>query len=88
MAFKLKTGKMMNKVLAGAGIAALGTVALGMIAPNLATGTIGKAVTTGAAFLVGGLESAVGAVATSVIAGSASTFTGASSMGGMQETTL
>lgn len=88
MAFKLKSGKTLNKIFAGAGIAALGTVALGMIAPNLATGIMGKAIMVGAGFLVGGLPAAAGAVATEMIAGSATTFTGASSMGGLQETTL
>ena len=34
MAFKLKTGKTINKVLAGAGIVALGTTILGMVAPG------------------------------------------------------
>ena len=45
-------------------------------------------ITAGAGFLVGGLPAAAGAVATEMIAGSARTFTGASSMGGLQESTL
>ena len=67
MAFKLKTGKTINKILAGAGIAALGTVALGAISPNLAGGTVGKIIPAAAAFGIGGIESAIGAVATSVV---------------------
>ena len=56
MAFKLKTGKTVNKILAGYGI--------------------------------GGIESAIGAIATSVIGSSVSTFTGSNSMGNLQETSL
>jgi len=88
MAFKLKTGKMINKVLAGAGIAALGTVALGAISPGLAQGTIGKIIPAAAAFGIGGIESVAGAVATSMIAGSDQSFTGANSMGNVQEDSL
>ena len=88
MAFKLKTGKMINKVLAGAGIAALGTVALGALSPNLASGTVGKIIPAVAAFGVGGIESAAGAVATSFIAGSDQSFTGANAMGNVQEDSL
>ena len=88
VAFKLKTPKMLNKVLAGAGIAALGTVILGAIAPNFAGGTMGKAITTAAAFGVGGIESAIGAIGTSVLGSSVSTFTGANSMGNLQEESL
>ena len=53
MAFKLKTGKTINKILAGAGIAALGTVILGAVSPGLAEGTIGKIIAAAAAFGVG-----------------------------------
>tara|TARA_R100000687_G_scaffold65395_1_gene53858 strand:- start:239 stop:505 length:267 start_codon:yes stop_codon:yes gene_type:complete len=88
MAFKLKTGKMINKVLAGAGIAALGTVALGALSPNLAEGTVGKIIPAVAAFGIGGIESAVGAVATSVISSSNMAFTGANAMGNVQEDSL
>ena len=88
MAFKLKTGKTINKILAGAGIAALGTVALGAISPNLAGGTVGKIIPAAAAFGVGGIESTIGAVATSVVASSNTSFTGANSMGNVQEDSL
>jgi branched-subunit amino acid ABC-type transport system permease component len=88
MAFKLKTGKTINKVLAGAGIAALGTVILGAISPNMAQGTIGKIIPAAAAFGVGGIESAIGAVATSVVQGSDRAFTGSNSMGNLQEDSL
>ena len=88
MAFKLKTGKTVNKILAGAGIAALGTVALGAISPNLAGGTVGKIIPAAAAFGIGGIESAIGAVATSIIGSSNMAFTGANAMGNVQEDSL
>ena len=88
MAFKLKTGKTINKILAGAGIAALGTVILGAISPNMAEGTIGKVIPAAAAYGIGRIESAIGAVATSVIASSTASFTGANSMGNVQESSL
>jgi len=64
MAFKLKTGKTINKVLAGAGIVALGTVALNAISPGLMAGTLGKVILPAVSFGVGGVESVVGAVLT------------------------
>ena len=88
MAFKLKTGKTLNKILAGAGIAALGTVILGAVSPGMASGTIGKVIPAAAAYGIGGIESAIGAVATSIIGSSTATFTGANSMGNLQETSL
>ena len=42
----------------------------------------------GVAFGIGGIESAIGAVATSVVQGSDKTFTGANSMGNLQEDSL
>ena len=88
MAFKFKTSKTINKILTGAGIAALGTVILGAVSPGMASGTIGKVIPTAAAYGIGGIESAIGAVATSVIGASTSTFTGGNSMGNLQETSL
>jgi len=64
MALKLKTGKTINKVLAGAGIVALGTVALNAISPGLMGGTLGKVILPAVSFGVGGVESVVGAVLT------------------------
>ena len=64
MAFKLKTGKTINKVLAGAGIVALGTIALNAISPGLMGGTLGKVILPAVSFGVGGVESVVGAVLT------------------------
>jgi hypothetical protein len=64
MAFKLKTGKTINKVLAGAGIVALGTLVLNAVSPGLMQGTLGKVILPAAAFGVGGLESVAGAVVT------------------------
>jgi|TARA_R100000306_G_scaffold41029_1_gene40111 hypothetical protein len=64
MAFKLKTGKTINKVLAGAGIVALGTVALNAVSPGLMGGSLGKLILPAVSFGVGGVESVVGAVLT------------------------
>ena len=61
MAFKLKTGKTINKVLAGAGIVALGTNA---VSPGLMGGTLGKVILPAVSYGVGGLESVAGAVIT------------------------
>jgi hypothetical protein len=68
MAFKLKTGKTINKVLAGAGIVALGTTLLSVVSPGFAGSTMGKAVEGALAYGVGGVESLVGAGATMLLA--------------------
>ena len=62
VAFKLKTGKTINKLLAGAGIVALGTIALNAVSPGLMSGTLGKVILPAVSFGVGGLESVAGAV--------------------------
>ena len=62
MAFKLKTGKTVNKVLAGAGIVALGTLVLNAVSPGLMQGTLGKVILPAVSFGVGGVESLAGAV--------------------------
>jgi hypothetical protein len=67
MAFKLKTGKTINKVLAGAGIVALGTTLMSVVAPGFASSTMGKAVEGALAYGIGGVESLVGAGATMLI---------------------
>ena len=67
MAFKLKTGKTINKVLAGAGIVSIGSLVLGMIAPQLVGSTTGKIIEGAAAFGVGGIESLAGAALTMFI---------------------
>ena len=64
MAFKLKTGKSINKVLAGAGIVALGSLVLNMVSPGLMQGTVGKILLPAVSFGVGGVESLAGAVVT------------------------
>ena len=64
MAFKLKTGKTVNKVLAGAGIVALGTLVLNAVSPGLMQGSLGKVILPAVSFGVGGLESVAGAVVT------------------------
>ena len=67
MAFKLKTGKTINKVLAGAGIVSIGTVILGALAPQLIGSSTGKILEGAAAFGVGGIESLAGAALTMFI---------------------
>jgi hypothetical protein len=64
MAFKLKTGKTINKVLAGAGIVALGTLVINAVSPGLMGGTLGKVILPATSYAVGGLESVAGAVIT------------------------
>ena len=88
MAFKLKTGKGLNKLLAGAGIASLGAVLLGALAPTFAGSTMGKALTTAAAFGVGGFEAAAGAVATSFMGSGITSFTGPNAEGNVQVDSL
>ncbi len=67
MAFKLKTGKTINKVLAGAGVVALGTTLLSVVSPGFAGSTMGKAVEGVLAYGIGGVESLVGAGATMLL---------------------
>ena len=62
MAFKLKTGKTINKVLAGAGVVALGSLVLNTVSPGLMQGTLGKIILPAVSFGVGGVESLAGAV--------------------------
>ena len=63
MAFKLKTGKTINKVLAGAGVVALLGIVGNAVAPGFMNSTMGKAVEGIAAYSVGGVESVSGAAA-------------------------
>ena len=61
MAFKLKTPKSLNKILAGAGVVTLLGLVGNMVAPGFMSSTMGKAVEGIAAYSIGGIESAVGA---------------------------
>ena len=67
MAFKLKTGKTVNKILAGAGVVALLGIVGNAVAPGFMNSTMGRAVEGVAAYSIGGVESVVGAVATMFI---------------------
>ena len=69
MAFKLKTGKTINKVLAGAGIVALLGIVGNTVAPGFMGSTLGRAVEGVAAYSVGGVESVIGAAATMFMGG-------------------
>ena len=64
MAFKLKTGKTINKVLAGAGVVALLGIVGNTVAPGFMGSTLGRAVEGIAAYSIGGVESVIGAAAT------------------------
>jgi hypothetical protein len=88
MAFKLKTGKTINKVLAGAGIVALGTLVLNQVAPGIAQSTIGKVVLPAVSYGVAGLEGAAGAVVTEVAGHSLRSFTGANALDNVQTESL
>jgi len=61
MAFKFKTGKTVNKILAGAGVVTLLGVIGNLVAPGFMGSTMGKAVEGIAAYSVGGFESVLGA---------------------------
>ena len=67
MAFKLKTGKTINKILAGAGVVTLLGVVGNMVAPGFMGSTAGKAVEGLAAYSVGGVESVIGAGASMLL---------------------
>jgi hypothetical protein len=88
MAFKLKTGKTINKVLAGAGIATLLGVGLGAVAPGIAGSTMGKVIEGAAAYGVGGLESVAGAAAAMFLGHSVRSFTGANALDNVQTESL
>ena len=60
MAFKLKTGKTVNKILAGVGIATVGTILLNYLAPQVSGTMTGTIVEGAAAYGVGGVESVAG----------------------------
>lgn len=63
----LKTNKTINKVLAGAGIAALVPLGISMIAPAWANSPVAKVAEGVAAYGVGGVESLVGAGVTMLV---------------------
>ena len=74
MAFKLKTGKTVNKVLAGAGIATLLGVGLSAVAPGIAGSTMGKVIE--------------GAAAAMFLGHSVRSFTGANALDNVQTESL
>ena len=88
MAFKLKTGKTVNKLLAGAGIVALGTTILGMVAPSFMGSTAAKVVLPAIGYGVAGAEGAVGAVITEVAGHSLTSFSGPTAEGNVQVDSL
>ena len=69
VAFKLKTGKTVNKILAGAGVVTLLCVVGNMVAPGFMGSTMGRAVEGLAAYSIGGVESVIGAVGSMFLGG-------------------
>ena len=88
MAFKLKTGKTVNKLLAGAGIVALGTTILSFVAPGFMNSTAAKVVLPAISYGVGGAEAAVGAVITEVASTGLHTFSGSTALDNVQTESL
>jgi hypothetical protein len=84
----LKTGKTVNKVLAGMGIATLGGIVLGAIAPGMAGTTAGKALEGAVAYGVGGFESVIGAVGAMFLGQGVRSFSGANSLDNVQVESL
>ena len=84
----LKTGKGLNKFLAGAGIASLGALVLGAIAPGIAGSTAGKAIEGVAAYGVGGVESLAGAVVPMFLGSTMKSFSGATALDNVQTESL
>ena len=88
MAFKLKTGKTVNKVLAGAGVVSLASIVLGALSPGLAGSTMGKALEGAAAYGVGGVESLAGAAAAMFLGHSIRGYSGANALDNLQTESL
>lgn len=88
MAFKAKIPKWLAKVLAGAGIVTIGGMVLNRFAPGVMQSAIGKVALPAASYAVGGAEAAIGAVATEVIGGSVTSFSGPNSEGNVQVESL
>ena len=84
----LKTGKTINKVLAGAGIVALGGLVLNAVSPGLMQGTLGKVILPAVSYGVGGLESVAGAVITEFAGHSLTSFSGANALDNVQTESL
>tara|TARA_Y100000310_G_scaffold317857_1_gene371245 strand:+ start:682 stop:951 length:270 start_codon:yes stop_codon:yes gene_type:complete len=84
----LKTGKTINKFLAGIGIASLGTIILGAVAPSLAGSMMGKAVEGAAAYGIGGLESLAGAATQMFVGQGLTSFSGPSALDNVQTESL
>jgi hypothetical protein len=84
----LKTGKTINKVLAGAGIVALGGLVGNAIAPSLMQGTVGKVILPAISYGVGGLESVAGAVIAEFAGHSLTSFSGPSALDNVQTESL
>ena len=88
MALKLKIPKWLAKVLAGAGVVAIGGMVVNRVAPGMMQGALGKVALPVASYAVGGAEAAVGAVVTEVIGGSVTSFSGPNAEGNVQVESL
>ena len=80
MALKMKTSKTVNKVLAGMGVATVGSIVLGAVAPQIADSNVGKIVEGLGAYAIGGVESLAGAAAAMFLGQGTRAFTGPSAM--------
>ena len=88
MAFKAKIPKWLAKVLAGAGVVAIGGMVLNRVAPGMMQGALGKVALPVASYAIGGAEAAVGAVLTEVVGGSVTSFSGPNAEGNVQVESL
>ena len=88
VAFKFKTGKTINKFLAGIGIASLGTIILGAVAPGIAGSMAGKAIEGVAAYGIGGVESLAGAATQMFVGQSIGSFSGPNALDNTQTESL
>ena len=78
----------MNKVLAGVGIATLGSLILGAVAPQFASGATGKIIEGAAAYGVGGIESLAGAAIPMFLGSSLHSFSGSTALDNVQTESL
>lgn len=77
---KIPGGKTRNKVLAGMGVATLGSIVLGAIAPQYVDTNVGKAIEGIGAYAIGGVESVIGAGAAMILGQSIKSYSGPSAM--------
>jgi|TARA_R110002020_G_C16304427_1_gene773333 hypothetical protein len=77
---KIPGGKTRNKILAGMGVATLGSIVLGAVAPQFVGTNVGKAIEGIGAYAIGGFESVIGAGAAMILGQGVRSFSGPSAM--------